>query len=158
MNKPDNHKYIVGFLAICGFFLALASGAWAFDINQLIFNDLKDGGKHREMSRSGTLGDRGIQQLSKSRMLKKVEVLILKTHDITDEGLKALAESKFLKNVKVFNLSHNKVGPEGIQAIAQSENFKSITTLKLWGNHIGPEGIRALAASQALSRTRMSSA
>ncbi|MEE8259677.1 MAG: hypothetical protein V3R14_01630, partial [Nitrospinaceae bacterium] len=64
------------------------SCVWAYDINPSIFSDLKQGGKYLNMKRSGILGDEGIKKLAKSRMIKKVETLILEIHDITDEGAK----------------------------------------------------------------------
>ena len=67
------------FILSCNLVLGIPC-VWAYDINPLIFSDLKQGGKYLNMKRSGILGDEGIKKLAKSRMVKKVETLILEIH------------------------------------------------------------------------------
>ena len=72
-----SRKRVISFAVGLIFCFVWGAHAVAFDINPLIFNDLKKDGTYLKMTRSGSLKDEGIKALAKSPMVKKVNFWVL---------------------------------------------------------------------------------
>jgi Ran GTPase-activating protein (RanGAP) involved in mRNA processing and transport len=62
-------------------------------------------------------GDKGVEEIVASGVLKRLKVLDLRHGCMTDEGAKALAACPDLKNLTLLDLSHNALTNTGIKAL-----------------------------------------
>ena len=88
---------------------------------------------------SNDLGDEGIQILAHAELFSDVTTLNLECNGITANGAKALANSPFLTKIEHLNLVDNRIGDDGALAIANSDNLSNLNYLHLGGNRIKSE-------------------
>jgi uncharacterized protein (TIGR02996 family) len=67
--------------------------------------------------RCADVGDKGVEEIIKSGLLKRLKVLDLRHGTISDEGAAALAASPDVKHLEFLDLSRNRLGSAGVAAI-----------------------------------------
>jgi Ran GTPase-activating protein (RanGAP) involved in mRNA processing and transport len=96
------------------------------------------------------IGDRGVQALAVSGVLRGVTTLILCSNSIGPLGAQTLAALD-LPELHTLRLGFNPLGDEGIEALAASPGLANLCSLDLEGTGISPVGAHALAASPHLN-------
>jgi uncharacterized protein (TIGR02996 family) len=99
------------------------------------------------------IDDTGVTILARASNLPRLATLSLSSNGhITSTGMMELAESPFFTDLTTLDVYDNDIDEAGLQAIIRSKSFTRLNTLRLSRNHIRDGGIASLAGSALLSR------
>jgi uncharacterized protein (TIGR02996 family) len=89
----------------------------------------------------------GVRGLARSKYLKKLTHLQLRSCDMGDEGIAELIRSGMLGRLKLLDVMHGRITDEGARALAECLDAKNLELLEISYNRLSDAGIAALRSA-----------